>query len=213
MQLHSHISSVPAQVRRGEFLRDRVASFARESAFAIASGIGPPRLWSYATKAALDGFALGFANAEEAPAAERLAHAMNVSRIELSRACERLVERTVPDASLTALFIDEGCIYVVAAGASRVYVRRVGSPKRLTPRDEVRGGLIYAQSIRSELELRTGDIVLAGTPAAFSDRAVGRLSTVLDDAPQTDPSVLAALLTDPPSKAGIAAAAVAVRVV
>lgn len=212
MQLRSHVSAVPAHVRRGELFRDRVASFGRDAAFAIASGIGPPRLWSYAAEAALAGFAKGYADAEEAPPGDRLNHAIDTSRLELRRACQRLVERTVPDAALTAFVVEDGRIYVVAAGASRVYVRRVGSPKRLTPRDEEQGGLLFAQAIRSELDLKVGDIVLAGTPAAFSDRAVGRLSAVLDDAPQTDASVLAALLTDPPSKAGLAAAAVAVRI-
>ena len=203
---------VPTQVRRGELHRDFIEQMENRGAHAIASAIGPARLWSHVGRVAVNGFAEGLTDARDAAAEEQLAHSLHLARIRVTTACERLVERTLPDITLCGLHIRDYKVNVVAAGACRVYVHRVGATKRLTPRDEITTGVLRSAALRSSMQLQPGDIVLAGTPNAFSDKAIAQLSATLDGAPITNVATLARILTEPAHRAGIGAAAVVIRI-
>ena len=111
------------------------------------------------------------------------------------------------------MLLEHGALHVVTAGAGRVYVQRAGTPKRLTPREDVREGLLEAQATQSSLPLEPGDLILAGSVSAFSIRAVARLAALLEADTTAAPAVLVDILVEPAALAGIGAAAAAIRVV
>ncbi len=134
------------------------------------------------------------------------------ARAALVTSCNALVERQVPDASLTMVLLHRGELHVMRVGPGRVYVHRDGQPQRLTPRDERPEGLIDGQPTLARLALDAGDLVLAGSSSAFSTRSVGRVASVLQSDPDVPPAVLASLLAEPARKAGVGAGALALRI-
>lgn len=214
MRVDSHLRVAKAKVRHGELSRHAALRLEGGRVWAISSALAPPRLWSYATTAALRGFVSAYG--ESAPGSlpdDRLANALDGARESLVDAADVLIERQVPDATLVALLFEQGVLHVVAAGPGRVYVQRAGVPKRLTPREDARGGLLEAEPTKASMQLEPGDLVLAGSVSAFSVRAVARLAAVLEADVRAAPSVLVDVLVEPASLAGIGAAAAAVRVV
>jgi hypothetical protein len=199
-------------VRTGELARHQIAKLEGGRAWVVVGGLGLPRLWSYGTTHALAGYAKALDAARGRPPGERLEGALTSARAALASACDCLVEKQVPDVVLLGLLVDSGTLHVLCAGAGRVYVQRAGAPQRLTPRDDPRDGLLFAEATRSSLALEPGDLVLAGSVSAFSVRGVARLAAVLEEDPRATPSVLVSVLTEPAALAGVGAAAVALRV-
>lgn len=207
-EAHSSVASADV---RGTALRNHdVLRAERGSVFAIASADGAPRLWGFALDAALGGFEAGLAS--EGSPAERLQAAMSRARGALVDACNALVERRVPDAHVCAVWFDHGQLLVSNAGNCRVYLHREGRPERITERDHAAGGLLNAPTTHTECALEPTDLVLAGSESSFSTTAIGRVATVLQTDESSPTSVLSSLLTEPARKAGIGAAAVAVRI-
>ena len=212
MRTDSHQSVARARVRTGELARHQIAKLEGGRAWIVAGGLGLPRLWGYGTTHALDAYAKSLEGARGRPATERLDGALAASRRALVAACECLVEKQVPDVVLLALLVDAGTLHVLSAGASRVYVQRGGTPQRLTPREDPRDGLLFAEATRSSMALEPGDLILAGSVSAFSVRGVARLAAVLEEDLRASPSVLVSVLTEPAALAGVGAAAIALRV-
>jgi hypothetical protein len=211
----SHLSVVKAQVRQGQLTEHTAERFESGRIFAVAGGLGLPRTWAYATGALLGGFegALEAGRAEPKPGLARLLDAAEHARTALAEACERLVERQLPDASFAAVGLDRGELHVVSAGSVRVYLQRAGKPQRLTPRDDAPLGILRARVAHASLPVEPGDLVLVGSATAFSVQAISKVVAVLAEDGRTTPAVIASLLTDPAGQAGAAAAAAVVRVV
>lgn len=213
MRTDAHISVTRADVRLGQLTRHVAEPFESDRAFAVSSGLGLPRTWSLSTAAVMRGIAAGLADsAGRGDAGARLRSATSGARGELARTCDNLVERVLPDATLVALLLEEGSLHVMSAGPGRVYVQRNGRPKRLTARDEQRGGLLSARPSICSTPLEPGDLVLAGSVTAFSMSSIAKAVSVLNEDPNTAPAVLGNLLTEPAGKAGVGAAAVVLRV-
>jgi len=198
----------------GQLTRHTAERFESGAAFAVSSGLGLPRTWSLSTAAVMQGIGSGLAEtAGRADAGARLRAATSGARGELARTCDNLVERVLPDATLVALLLESGSLHVMSVGPGRVYVQRHGRPKRLTARDEQRGGLLSARPSICSTPLEPGDLVLAGSVTAFSMSSIAKVVSVLNEDPKTSPSLLGNLLTEPAGKAGVGAAAVVLRVV
>jgi hypothetical protein len=217
MRTQSHISVARAKVREGEITRHSGLKLDGGKVFLVASGLGLPRTWPFALEAVARGFEAGLEEAHQAGGgrrarADRLVAAADRVRRELAEACDRLVERTLPDAAFAAIAIDEGDLHVVSAGPCRVYLHRSGKPQRLTPRDEAKDGALLARVTQCSTPLEPGDLVMAGSVSAFSMRSIAQVVTVLQDDPRTEPPILASLLTEPAAQAGVGASAVVIRV-
>lgn len=216
MRSDGHASVAPAEVRGTPLARHGIGEYDGGRAFAIVEANGWPRLWGYAVRAVMGGLAASFADLKdkrrEMEGDDILLAATKAARAALVTSCNSLVERQVPDASMTAVLLHRGELHVMRVGPGRVYVHRDGQPQRLTPRDDNDAGLIDGQTTLARLALDAGDLVLAGTASAFSTRSVGRVASVLQSDPDVPPAVLASLLTDPARKAGVGAGALALRI-
>ena len=217
MRADSHISVARADVRSGELTRHVARRYESGQLYAVSTGLGLPRTWHISTGA---DFA-GVEKAMSAPSAEsptdrhptdRLKAMVNEARTALADRCDCLVERILPDATLALLMLADGQLHVMSVGPGRVYIQRAGRPKRLTSRDDVKGGLLRARPSVCSTPLEPGDLVLAGSVTAFSMASIAKAMSVLSADPDTAPAILASLLTEPAAKAGVGAAAVVLRV-
>lgn len=210
MRPEVHLSVVEAEVRGMPLARHAGVQLDRGHVFALAGGMGLPRLWGFVTRAALEGFQRGLEGADAA--ADRLFEAVEGAHRRLTERCDTLIERITPDATLVALHVDHSHLHVISVGPGRVYLQRRGKPQRLTPRDDPNDGLLKGAPVRCSVDIHPGDLVLAGSVSAFSVKAVGKLASVLEADAKAPPSVLASLLTEPAARAGVGAAALAMRV-
>ena len=211
MHADVHISVSRADVRAGQLTRHTAKQFNR-NAFAVTTGLGLPRTWGLSTDAVLEGFAAGLEQSRDMRDPEqRLRRATSVARATLAEACNNLVERVLPDATLVGLLLVDGVAHVMSAGPGRVYVQRGGRPQRLTARDEQEGGLLKCRPSICSTPIAPGDLVLAGSVTAFSMSSIAKAINVLEQDPRTAPAVLGNLLTEPAGRAGVGAAAVVLR--
>src|SRR5690606_26809540 len=110
---------------------------------------------------------------------ERLNRAMSHARRSLAEQCDRLVERLLPDATLLGILLEDADLHVMSAGPGRVYLRRSGSPERLTSRDESEAGLLKARPLVCRTAIEPGDLLMAGSTTAFSMSAIAKTTSVL----------------------------------
>lgn len=215
MRTDSHLSVVKAQVREGQLTRHAATKLDAGRVFAVATGLGLPRTWSYATRALFSGLERGLEETRNGTrqGSERLLVVADRARSALADACDELVERNLPDAAFAAMLVERGELHVVSAGPVRVYLQRAGKPQRLTPREEPPGGILRSRVAHCGAPLEPGDLVMAGSATAFSVKAIAQVVTVLTQDPRTAPAVIASLLTDPAGEAGAGAAAAVVRIV
>lgn len=212
MRADAHISIARADVRSGELTRHVARRYQSGQVYAVSTGLGLPRTWHLSTRAALAGLEKAMASASEDSPTDRLKAMVNEARTALADQCECLVERILPDATLALLMLADGQLHVMSVGPGRVYIQRAGRPKRLTSRDDIKGGLLRARPSVCSTPLEPGDLVLAGSVTAFSMSSIAKAMSVLNADPETAPAVLASLLTEPAAKAGVGAAAVVLRV-
>ena len=212
MRNEAYESIAPVEIRGRPIPRHGVARYEGGRAFAVATGIGRPRAWSIARKHVLAGLGEGLASASSLSPRDRLRAAVATARDTLIDACNQLVEREVPDAGLVALLLGGGAAHIAVVGGGRVYLQRRGKPQRLTPRDQPAEGLIEGEIALSEIMLDPNDLLLVGSASAFSEAAIHRIGAVLQSDASAPPAVLASLLTEPARKAGVGAAALAIRI-
>lgn len=213
MRNDAYESIAPAEVRGHPLPRHGVGRYEGGRAFAVATGIGRPRGWSLARRHVLRGLGEGLERSKSVDPGERLRLAIAAARSALVDACNALVERDVPDAGIVALLLSGGSAHVAVVGDSRVYLQRGGRPQRLTPRDQRAEGLLDGEVVGAETPLDPDDLLLVGSASAFSEAAISRVGGVLQSDAQAPPAALASLLTEPARKAGVGAAALAIRIV
>lgn len=212
MRADSHISIARADVRSGELTRHVARRYESGRMYAVSTGLGLPRTWHISTTAAFAGVEKAMTSATAESPTDRLKAMVNEARTQLADQCDCLVERILPDATLALLMLADGQLHVMSVGPGRVYIQRAGRPKRLTSRDDVKGGLLRARPSVCSTPLEPGDLVLAGSVTAFSMSSIAKAMSVLTADPETAPAILASLLTEPAAKAGVGAAAVVLRV-
>jgi hypothetical protein len=208
----AHISLARTRVRGGELGRHLARRLESGRVFAVSSGIGLPRTWGLSTATALDGFERGLEGSKGQSPEQRLRAGFTEARSALADACDHLVERLLPDATLVGMILDAGQLHVMSVGAGRVYIQRGGRPQRLTAREEENGGLLRSRPSICSTPVEPHDLVLAGSVTAFSMSSIARVVSVLSSDQETAASVLSSILTEPAAKAGVGAAAVALRV-
>jgi hypothetical protein len=208
----AYISTARAEVRSGELARHVACRCDSGRAFAVSSGIGLPRTWHLTTSVVLDGFAEGLLQVRTRDM-DGLTEAYEHARERLRKRCDELLEKMIPDASLTAVSIGPTDLDVLSVGPGRVYLHRSGQPQRLTPRDETETGVLRGTAAKCSVPIEPNDIVLIGSSTAFSVKSIAKLASVLEADPKTTPSVLASLLTEPAAAAGVGAAAIVFRIV
>ena len=211
MRAETHVSMVRAEIGRASLSRHDAVKLEQGRIHLVATALGPPRLWTYGLRAAIEGFTQGLATSTDLGADERVGVAIEASRRRLADRCDELIERMLPDVALVVVVLDGTHLHVHATGTGRVYLHRGGTPQRLTSRDERRDGILHAAPTRCTVDLEPEDVVLAGSDSAFSVRAVGRLAAVLEADRRAPPAVLASLLTEPAGDAGVGAIALAMR--
>ncbi|MEM6957138.1 MAG: hypothetical protein AAF645_15720 [Myxococcota bacterium] len=207
----AHASICRAEVRGRPVRQCAAVTLLRGDVRFIATAIGPPRAWAYALDAVVAGFRESIATASGASPGDALEKAIVSARGRLVDACNALVERESPDAHICGLWILPRRLYIAGAGTNRVYRHRGVRPERITPRHQS-GGVLQSPLHASDVELDTGDVLLAGSESAFSTISVASVATVLQESPPPKATVLASLMTDPARKAGAGAAALAIRV-
>lgn len=212
MRADAYVSTARAEVGTGRLTRHAARRFDSGKSFVVSTGIGLPRTWHLTTDVVIDGFAAGLAETR-ARDVETLSHAYEAARERLRKRCDQLLEKMVPDASLTAACIGATELDVVSVGPGRVYLHRGGQPQRLTPRDESETGVLRGIAAKCSVPLELGDVILIGSSTAFSVKSIAKLASVLEADPKTAPSVLASLLVEPAAQAGAGAAAIVFRVV
>lgn len=213
MRTDAHISVARADVRLGQLTRHAAQRFESGKAFAVSTGLGLPRTWQLSTDAVMAGFEKGLTETTNvSDASQRLRTTTSEARATLATTCDNLVERVLPDATLVGLLLGDGMLHVMSAGPGRVYVQRDGKPKRLTARDEQKGGLLKARPSICSTPVEPGDLILAGSVTAFSVSSIARAVSVLSEDPKTAPAVLGNLLTEPAGRAGAGAAAIVLRI-
>lgn len=217
MRIRAHVAVAKAKVRDGELSRYDGVRLEGGKVFLVVAGLGLPRTWHLSLGALVEGFQQGLEAAfseagKRRPAAPQLVAAAVYARQELANRCDRLVERTLPDAGFAALGFADDELHVVSAGPCRVYLHRSGKPQRLTPRDEAEEGALRARMTQCSTAVEPGDLVMAGSVTAFSVRSIAQAVTVLQDDPRAEPPVLASLLVEPAGRAGVGAVAVVARV-
>lgn len=208
----AHLSIAPAVVREGSLARHAGHRLGRAT-YALAGATGQPRLWSFAHRAALKGFAHGMDTGRALEGASVLGHAFQQARQALAGALNGLVERTLPDVALLAVHVDRDGLHVMSVGDCRAYLHRgAKAPGRMTPRETNPHGLLEGEPTYVSISAEPTDLLLAGSASAFSASAVGRVATALQSDPHLAPSVLAAVLVEPAGRAGIGAVALALRI-
>jgi hypothetical protein len=153
----AHLSVTPAEVRHAPLSRHEARRYEGGQAFAVSTGLGLPRTWAWATGHALTGFGAALEGTRGQEASGRLQEAVSGARAALGRACDTLVERLLPDATLVAVILSEGQLHVMSVGPGRVYLHRGARPKRLTARDEERAGLLHARPSICSTPVEPGD--------------------------------------------------------
>ncbi len=209
-RVEAHAQVAEATVGMGALHRHEVRMPKAGALWVIATGLGRPRLWQYATRAALDGFEAGAATSPTS-ALEGLKAGLADARRALATAADALLEREPPDAALVALVLEPASVHVACVGPMRAYLHRRGQTRRLTPRDEAERGLLESPAAIVHEGVRAGDLLMLGSTSAFSTRAVGRVAAALQGDRHAPVESLATLLTDPAAQAGVGAAAAVLR--
>lgn len=208
----AHLSVAAADVRETPLAKHAGERFG-PGTYALASATGRPRLWSYANQASLKGFARGLETGRSLEGATLVEHAFLQARSSLVDSLNVLVERAIPDVSFLAVHLDHHGLHVMSVGESRAYLHRgTKPPRRMTPREGDALGMLEGDPTYVAVAAEPGDLVLAGSASAFSASAVGRVAAALQSDSNVPPAVLAALLTEPASKAGVGAVALALRI-
>lgn len=212
VRIEAHVDVARARLRKAPVFRSLAQRLDGGRTYVVIQPMGRPRLYAHSANAVLEGFTVGLSNAPNARGKERLRLAIGEARSRLVARCNTLIEKDLPDVGLVAVHVDGSTLHVHALGPCRAYLHRKRHTNRITSRDEEPGGLLVRTANESEIALEPNDLVIAGTLSAFSSSAVARVATVLENAADTAPSVIAQLLTEPAEQAGSGAAVVVFRV-
>jgi hypothetical protein len=207
-----HASTARAVVRGRAHRHHAVRCMDEQGACILVAPHGQPRLWGRIVEAVLDGFETGFRAATGASGGRRLIEALEDARRALAEMSTQLIERSAPDATALALWMEGSTLHGAVVGAGRAYVHHQGHTERLSPRELPLEGLKGGAPHLFTAHLQPGSLVFAGTEHAFTAEAVSRSAETLQRDPDLQPSTLVGLLTDPAEQEGLGAAAVALRV-
>jgi len=168
-----------AGVARGELRQTDVRVLEDGAILALASALGPPRLWGYGIDAAFAGLVEGLSRPHDGRVITRLHQGLDAAGARLKASVEALVERRRCDVGLVALAFEAGQVHVLSVGPVRAYLRRRDQVKRLTPREDRAEGLLKARPSFCSERAEPNDLVVAGSLPAFCDESLQSLGTAL----------------------------------
>jgi hypothetical protein len=177
----------------------------------LCSAVGPPRLWGYGLDAAVQGFVEGCERPHDGKPSTRLSLGLDGARRGLRSRIDMLIERRSLDVAVLALSMHAAQLEVLCVGPSRAYLRRAGSIRRLTPKEDLATGLLAGGEAFCSEELREGDLLVGGSRGAFIDESLAALANLLASEPHTSAQSLTDVLNAPAVRNGVAVASFALR--
>jgi hypothetical protein len=211
MELAFSYAAHRASVAQGELRQNEVRGYEQGAIFALASALGPPRLWGYALDGALRGFAEGLVRPHDGRLSTRLHQGLDAAQSRLRSQVDALIERRRCDVGLVALGFEGNMLHVLCVGPVRAYLRRSDRVRRLTPRDDRAEGLLKARPTFCSERMEGADLVVAGTLAAFCDESLQRVGTALAEDRELAPEVVIELLNRSAASQGQGVASLALR--
>ncbi len=200
-----------AAVARGALRQTDIRVYEEASLVALASALGPPRLWGYALDAAFEGFEEGIARPHDGRLVTRLHQGLDAAGSRLKSRIEALIERRRCDVGLVALSFEGGQLHVLSTGPVRAYLRRRDQVKRLTPREDRAEGLLKARPSFCSERAEAGDLVLAGCLSAFCDESLQSVGSALAADPCLSAGRVIELLNKSAATNGIGVSSAAFR--
>jgi len=204
-----HGASVATNVWQGVLSQYEAHSYEDGRLFAIASAMGPPRLWRFALDATLEGLAEGLARPHDGSVTSRLHQGLDGARKRLRERTSMLIERRVADVTLLALGLDGPLLHVLCVGPSRAFLRREKKLLRLSPQEDRAEGLLRAAPAFCAETLVASDLIIAGSTSACSESALAELHAALEARRVSGPEEVVALLNGNAAERGLGAASVA----
>lgn len=201
-----------AGVARGELRQTDTRVYEGGVILALASALGPPRLWGYGIDSAFQGFEEGIARPHDGRTITRLHQGLDAAGSRLKARVEALVERRRCDVGLVALALDAGQVHVLSIGPVRAYLRRRDQIKRLTPREDRAEGLLKARPSFCSEWTEPGDLVVAGCLSAFCDESLQSVGSALAEHPGLPVQQVTELLNKSAAASRIGVSSIALRV-
>ncbi len=213
----------PAKVRNGELRNSGVRVYNRGQIVCLASGLGPPRLWGYGLDAVFEGLdhelsadaPEGLASSSRDTArfdlSARLHRALESATARLRTRVDSLVERQRCDVGVLLLTLSPGQLLVLSSGPMRAYLRRTEQVKRVNAREDRSEGLLKLRPAFYTERLEPGDLLIAGSQAAFGNESMDRVATALSREPKLPVDQMLELLNRSAVKNGQGVSSLALR--
>ncbi len=210
MRCESHITIAKERINAHTLARHAFARLESGRIFVFVGALGPPRVWKLLTQTALSAF-------EKGVGTPGLRHPAQLARLAIEKKCASLLGGAAYDVTLTAISVKHGQLELLSTGLDRIYVMRTAAqmPERLTPRLSIQeevGLRGTPEMFEYNKPLEPGEVVLAGSHATFSQTAIQRVSEVFTSQSHTASSILANLMIQPASDAGIGPLAMVLRI-
>jgi hypothetical protein len=201
-----------ATVARGELRQCDVRVFEEGTILALASALGPPRLWGYGLDAVFEGLEEGLLRPHDGRAVTRLHQGLDAASTRLKARVEALIERRRCDVGLVAMAFERGQISILSVGPVRAYLRRSGQVRRLSQREDRADGLLKARPSFCTERVEPNDLVLGGSLAAFCDESLRNVASALAEEPDLAPQRVTELLNRSAATSGLGVSSMALRV-
>jgi hypothetical protein len=202
----------PAQIGGGKLRQHALRALDDGRTLLLAMALGPPRLWEYLTRSALDGFVSGFERPHDGRASTRLHQGLLVAQQVVRERAESLIERRLPDVGLLALTLEGELLHVLRVGPLRAYVHRRTTVRCLGAMSDSPGGVLKNPPSWCAEPVSAGDLVFAASLSACGEPAIAAVRNVLNDRRATAPEEVVSLLSSAATGDGIACACLAFRV-
>jgi hypothetical protein len=177
----------------------------------LCSAVGVPRLWGYALDAAIEGFVQGCQRPHDGRPSTHLALGLDGARRALRKRVDVLIEKRSLDVALLALSMQAAHLEVLSVGPCRAYLRRTGTTRRLTPKDDLAAGLLAGGEAFCGEQVREGDLLVGGSRGAFVDESLAALAHLVAAEPHTPAQRLVEVLNAPAVRSRLGVAAFALR--
>jgi hypothetical protein len=138
---------------------------------------------------------------------------MEAARSLIQTRADALVERLRCDAGVVALALEADVVHVACVGPVRAYLRRLGQVRRLSPRDDrAEEGLLKQRPVFSSERIEPGDLIVAGSLAAFCNESLQRVGLALAEDQDLSPAAVTALLNKSAAEGRRGVSSVALRI-
>lgn len=173
----------PEKIARGQLKQHMVRALDDCWVQLVAAALGPPRLWDYLLRGALDGFEEGYDRPHDGRMSTRLHQGALVAGQALRRKVDCLIERRPSDVALLALAREGDVLHVLTVGAFAAFLVQQGALRRVSPAvqpsDPVTEGLLKLSPSWTTESIYPGDMIVAGSVNACASPALMTLSNLL----------------------------------